>query len=398
MPILANSETCTACMACLNACAKGAISFVQDNESFLQPQVDADRCVECHLCEKVCPEIQQEFYQHDAAGDVYAGWNKTDRQVSSSGGAFSSIARYVLAKGGVVYGSTLDENLECKHIEVTDIAGLDKLRGSKYMQSATGTTFMAVKKHLIAGKYVLFSGTPCQVSGLYSYLKKEYPKLITMDLICHGVPSNEIFSQYVKKLKNRLGQAENLRITNYEFRRRDGWGFSPSISTTISNCRKIYGIDALYMSAFDRAATFRRACYQCHYATANRVGDFSIGDFWGLGHQGVPFKYDMTKGVSFLLVNSDKGRVIMTELGEDDFYVKRTLEEAAARNHNLTKVSVRPTNREQVIAAFLDENMSLDEIEKKYQLIDRSLKNRLSELASRFGIYDLLKKIHNAIG
>ena len=139
MPILANQETCTACMACLNACAKGAISFVQDNESFLQPQVDADRCVECHLCEKVCPEIQQEFYQHDAAGDVYAGWNKTDRQVSSSGGAFSSIARYVLAKGGVVYGSTLDENLECKHIEVTDIAGLDKLRGSKYMQSATGT-------------------------------------------------------------------------------------------------------------------------------------------------------------------------------------------------------------------------------------------------------------------
>lgn len=398
MPILANSETCTACMACLNACAKGAISFVQDNESFLQPQVDADRCVECHLCEKVCPEIQQEFYQHDAAGDVYAGWNKTDRQVSSSGGAFSSIARYVLAKGGVVYGSTLDENLECKHIEVTDIAGLDKLRGSKYMQSATGTTFMAVKKHLIAGKYVLFSGTPCQVSGLYSYLKKEYPKLITMDLICHGVPSNEIFSQYVKKLKNRLGQAENLRITNYEFRRRDGWGFSPSISTTISNCRKIYGIDALYMSAFDRAATFRRACYQCHYATANRVGDFSIGDFWGLGHQGVPFKYDMTKGVSLLLVNSDKGRAIITELGEDDFYVKRTLEEAAARNHNLTKVSVSPINREQVIAAFLDENMSLDEIEKKYQLIDRSLKNRLSELASRFGIYDLLKKIHNAIG
>ena len=232
MPILANQEKCTACMACLNACAKGAISFVPDNESFLQPQVDADRCVECHLCEKVCPEIQQEFYQHDAAGDVYAGWNKTDRQVSSSGGAFSSIARYVLAKGGVVYGSTLDENLECKHIEVTDIAGLDKLRGSKYIQSTIGTTFMTVKKHLIDGKYVLFSGTPCQVSGLYSYLKKEYPKLITMDLICHGVPSNEIFSQYVKKLKNRLGQAENLRITNYEFRRRDGWGFSPSISTT----------------------------------------------------------------------------------------------------------------------------------------------------------------------
>lgn len=398
MPVLANQEKCTACMACLNACTKGAISFVQDGESFLQPQVDAKRCVECHLCDKVCPEIQQEYHQYDTAGDVYAGWNITDRQVSSSGGAFSTIARYVLAKGGVVYGSTLDENLECKHIEVTDIAGLDKLRGSKYMQSTIGTTFMTVKKHLIAGNYVLFSGTPCQVSGLYSYLKKEYTKLITMDLICHGVPSNEVFSQYVKKLKNRLGKAENLKVTNYEFRRRDGWGFSPSISTNMSNCQKIYGIDALYMSAFDKAAIFRRSCYQCHYASANRVGDFSIGDFWGLGHQGVPFKYDMTKGVSLMLVNSDKGRDIMTELGEDDFYVRRTLEEAAARNHNLTKVSVRPTNRELVIAAFLDESMSLDQIEMQFNLIDRSLKKRLSEFASRLGVYDLLKKFHNAIG
>ena len=386
MPILANQEKCTACMACLNACTKGAISFVQDGESFLQPQVDAKRCVECHLCEKVCPEIQQEYHQYDTAGDVYAGWNITDRQVSSSGGAFSTIARYVLAKGGVVYGSTLDENLECKHIEVTDIAGLDKLRGSKYMQSTIGTTFMAVKKHLIAGNYVLFSGTPCQVSGLYSYLKKEYTKLITMDLICHGVPSNEVFSQYVKKLKQRLGKAENLKITNYEFRRRDGWRESPSISTNMSNCQKIYGIDALYMSAFDKAAIFRRSCYQCHYALTNRVGDFSIGDFWGLGHQGVPFKYDMTKGVSLLLVNSDKGRDIMTELGEDDFYVRRTLEEAAARNHNLTKVSVRPTNRELVIAAFLDESMSLDQIEMQFHLIDRSLKKRLGTLANFRGI------------
>ena len=398
MPRLAKTDCCTGCMACMNACAKGAIKFLADEEGFLQPVVDEDKCLECHLCEHSCPEIQNQYHYNQGDVDVYAGWNVSDRQVSSSGGAFSSIAKLVLGKGGVVYGAFLDENLVCKHIEVDDINGLNKLRGSKYMQSTIGLTFKSVKKNLLAGKYVLFSGTPCQIAGLLTYLAKDYDNLVTMDLVCHGVPSNALFKKYIEKLENRLGFAENEKVANYEFRRRDGWGESPSISTTMSNCQKIHGIDALYMSAFDRAATFRRACYQCHYATANRVGDFSIGDFWGLGHQGVPFKYDMTKGVSFLLVNSDKGRVIMTELGEDDFYVKRTLEEAAARNHNLTKVSVRPTNREQVIAAFLDENMSLDEIEKKYQLIDRSLKNRLSELASRFGIYDLLKKIHNAIG
>ena len=398
MPKLANKEICTGCMACMNACPKAAISFEADEEKFLMPFVDERKCVECHLCERACPEVQEIFHQNTGEVDVYAGWNKTDRRVSSSGGAFSSIARYVLEKGGDVYGVTLDEHLICKHIGVDSEEGLDHLRGSKYIQSCIGETFKQAKQKLLADKYVLFTGTPCQISGLKSYLGKDYLKLITIDLICHGVPSQASFNSYLKKLKNRLGKDEGEEFTNYEFRRRDGWGFAPSVTTTMNNCRTLYGVDALYMSAFDKAAIFRKSCYSCHYATTARVGDFSIGDFWGLGHQGIPFKHDMTKGVSLLIVNSEKGREIFKALGNDNFYEQRTLEEAAAGNHNLTKVSSLPENRDLVIKAFLNDNMTLDDIETSYRLIDRSLKKRLSSLSERLGLYDIVKKLYNKIG
>ena len=397
MPTLANRDICTGCMACMNACAKGALSFIKDDEGFLQPFVNADLCVECGLCERSCPEIQKQYHQHEGMPDVYAGWNKVDRCVSSSGGAFSSIARYVIAKGGIVYGATLDEKLICKHISVDDVDDLNKLRGSKYIQSSIGLVYKEIKKHLLSDRYVLFTGTPCQVSGLRSFLGKDCEKLITMDLICHGVPSQAVFSSYIEKLNKRLGFSGEEEVRNYEFRRRDGWGETPSVTTTMNNCRLLYGADSLYMSAFDKAATFRKSCYTCHYATTNRVGDFSIGDFWGLGHHGVAFKHDMTKGVSLLIVNSEKGRVIFNELGSEDFYEQRTQEEAVAGNHNLTKVSRLPNNRDAVIRAFLDDKMSLHNIEKDHKLIDRSLKKRLSTLSEQLGIYDLIKKLYNRI-
>ena len=398
MPTLANRDICTGCMACMNACAKGALTFIKDDEGFLQPSVNAGLCVECGLCERSCPEIQKQYHRHDGTLDVYAGWNKTDRCVSSSGGAFSSIARYVIEKDGIVCGATLDEKLVCKHIVVDDVDGLNKLRGSKYIQSSIGMVYKEVKNHLLANRYVLFTGTPCQVSGLKKYLGKDFEKLITIDLICHGVPSQAVFSSYIGKLKKRLGLANNVGVLNYEFRRRDGWGFAPSVTTTMNNVRHLYGVDSLYMSAFDKAATFRKSCYTCHYAKTDRVGDFTIGDFWGLGKQGVPFKHDMTKGVSLLLINSDKGQTIMEQLGEDNFYVVRSLEEAIARNHNLTKVSSYYKDRKNVIQAFLDEDKSLDDIEKEYHLMDKSLKKRVSQLSMRLGLYDFLKKVGNLIG
>ena len=249
----------------------------------------------------------------------------------------------------------------------------------------------------MSNSYVLFTGTPCQVSGLLSYLGKYNEKLITIDLICHGVPSQAVFSSYIEKLKMKLGLAKNEEVQTYGFRRLDGWGFAPSITTTINPGCKLYGINSLYMSAFEKAATFRRSCYTCHYAKTNRVGDFSIGDFWGLGCYGTSFKHDTSKGVSLLMVNSEKGRAIFNALGNDNFYELRTLDEAAAGNHNLTKASRMPNNRDAIISAFLDNKRSLDDIEKDYHLINRSLKKRLSTLSEQLGIYDIIKKLYNRI-
>ena len=184
MPTLASPETCTGCAACLNACTHSAITMTTDAEGFLTPNVDNSKCVECKLCEKACPVIsplQDKGFMNPRA---YAVWSEPDRKVSSSGGAFSAFARYVLQQGGVVFGAAFDEELHCKHIEIQDIDGLAPLRGSKYVQSEIGDTFAQVRNHLRADRKVLFCGTPCQVAGLKNFLRKPYPNLLTLDLIC----------------------------------------------------------------------------------------------------------------------------------------------------------------------------------------------------------------------
>ena len=200
MPILAKKTDCTGCAACMNSCARSAIQMVADEEGFLVPIVDNDKCVECKSCEKSCPVVTKTSNTNTSHPKAYAVWNEIDRRVSSSGGAFSSFARYVMKNGGVVFGAAFDTNLHCHHIKVTTIEGLDALRGSKYVQSEIGDTYKEIKSVLKDEKYVLFCGTPCQVAGLKAYLRKDYEKLITLDLACHGVPSDSVFQAY--KLKN----------------------------------------------------------------------------------------------------------------------------------------------------------------------------------------------------
>ena len=219
MPFLANKIDCTGCAACMNSCARSAIQMVADEEGFLVPIVDNDKCVECKLCEKSCPVITKTSNTNTSQPKAYAVWNEIDRCVSSSGGAFSSFARYVLKKGGAVFGAAFDTNLHCHHINVTTIEGLDALRGSKYVQSEIGDTYKEIKIVLKDDKYVLFCGTPCQVAGLKAFLRKDYEKLITLDLVCHGVPSDFVFQAYKSKISTRL--AGIGKVDGFEFRRRE---------------------------------------------------------------------------------------------------------------------------------------------------------------------------------
>lgn len=393
MPRLASYNDCTGCMACYNACPKQAVEISDSHDGFLYPAVNADKCVDCGACERACPVVSSLGSLGKGHPQAFAVWHKKDRCVSSSGGAFSAFARNVIEKNGGVFGAAFDGTLHLKHTEVWDVEELTALRGSKYVQSEIGGSFRKIKKYLQEGRKVFFCGTPCQVAGLQGYLGKSYDNLLTADLACHGVPSDGIFQKYLKKLKNRLGNAEIL-IKNYEFRRRDGWGLAPSISTT-SNCRALYGVDALYMEAFDKSAIFRESCYHCPFARLPRVGDVTLADFWGIGRHGKKFKHNVMKGVSLVLVNTERGCHALSTLGDDTFIEERTLEEALVENHNLIAPSKRHHLRDEIIEAFMDERMSLKDIDERFCLVNHGLKGKVKMWSLELGLFDKVKALYN---
>ncbi|WP_462359963.1 Coenzyme F420 hydrogenase/dehydrogenase, beta subunit C-terminal domain [Paraprevotella clara] len=389
MPTLASKEKCTGCAACYNACAHSAITMVEDAEGFLVPKVDSSKCVECKLCEMSCPVTIPLKIWGMPTPKTFALISERDRRGSSSGGAFSAFARIMLENGGVVYGAAFDKKLHCHHIEIQNIKDLSSLRGSKYVQSEVGDVFKRVKTNLISGRKVLFCGTPCQVAGLKNFLRKPYTNLLTLDLICHGVPSDMIYQSYLKKISSRFAAFPD----GYEFRNRNGWGKAPSISVC-GKFRRIYGVDALFMEAFNASAIFRKCCYSCPYSGLPRVGDCTLGDFWGIGRYGKPFKYDTMKGVSLVLANTEVGEAAMRLL-KDCYIEERTLEEALIENHNLNEPSKLPSNRDNIIRDFLNPKMTLKVIDTKYNLVDHSLKATVKNVASRLGLFSIVKRVYN---
>lgn len=393
---LADNKKCTGCSACMNICHHKAISMRPDSEGFLQPIIDRTKCVECHMCEKKCPALNP-LNVKNTGQKVYALINKKDRKVSSSGGAFSLFARIVLSTGGMVFGAAFDEKMGVKHIPVFTIKDLDKLRGSKYVQSEVGDSFYLVKKYLGEGRRVLFCGTPCQVAGLYKFLNHKYENLLTtLDLVCHGVPSPLTFEIYLEKLKKTLPDGEDVK--EFRFRKFDSWSSITSIRYSKSKWRKLELEDNAYMNAFYRGWIYRECCFSCQYANTNRIGTYTIADFWGIGKHGRPFKKDVVSGVSLVIDNVGNMMGFISPLISDVYIEERSLDEALYENHNLKASVKREKERNTAIQDLINPNISLIDFATKYKLLKKltlesKIKRQIKKLIYALNLYNFYKSI-----
>lgn len=297
-------EKCCGCTACASACPKKCIEMKKDNEGFSYPEIDETACINCGRCVVVCPMLNHE--DGNVPKKVLAEKNKNEkiRSTSSSGGVFSELAKNFIINGGVVYGCALDENMVARHICVSTLEELPRLRSSKYVQSEMGNTMDEIRKRLLAGEKVMFSGTPCQVAGLKNFLNKDYDNLFVIDVLCHGVPSPGLFADYLEYLSQQYGGGKPIFV-NFRNKKR-GWK-RLYMEVCFDNGKRHYiysGYDR-YEGMFLNNLSLRPACYECKFTKSERFGDITLGDFWGIGKK-YP-QWDDDRGISVVMLNTKKG-------------------------------------------------------------------------------------------
>lgn len=331
-------EKCTGCSACFNACSQKAITMSEDACGFIHPNIDQNLCIDCGLCAKVCPVNTKVTFKYPL--DCYAATVKSDEELLScaSGDMATELSRYVINRGGIVYGCTGKNIRNVHHIRINKIEDIELLKGSKYVQSFIGEVYKNVRKDIQTGCFVLFIGTPCQVAGLKGFLRhKDYQNLLTVDIVCHGVPSQKMLNDNIS-----LYCAENEDIS-VSFRKKVytpskcgaswriiyGW-FYQTKNMSAQHAIKYYKDP--YMFGFLTPLTFRNSCYICPYANISRCSDFTLGDFWGLGKDAC---FINGKGVSVVLVNTDKAASVWSEVSEKCVWVRREIVEAQKGNGQL---------------------------------------------------------------
>ena len=362
---LPNRGNCTGCAACYNSCTHGAIIMQEDEDGFLLPKIDEVKCVNCGLCEKKCPVLHIPEHE-ETPKKIYAAYNlnKEQHQKSASGGLFSAFANYFYQlQDGVVCASCFDKSLKLGFILSTDKHDLEKLRGSKYVQSEPGLIYKGIRKLLLEGKNVFFLGTPCQVAALRSFLGREYPNLFTIDLVCHGVPSPKLFASYL----NSVDITTTQDYDNYYFRNQTNSVYYTSTARTADNkIKKIPYNKHSYICAYLKGWIHRESCYNCHFTGAgeHRQGDCTICDFWGILSGKIPFGGDKSMGVSMVMTNTEKGKAMFDRIKDQLYYEEMSFEDALVDNHNLISPDARPKERDYIYNELLA--LSPAEFMKKY--------------------------------
>ncbi len=352
-----NKNNCTGCGACFNICPNSAITMQSDEYGFYKPIIDKEKCVDCNLCENVCPLYKYKS-QNFNVPKVYAFMNSDEeREKASSGGAFSAFAQYVLSQNGIVYGVVWNDELQAEHFRAATLADVEKMHGSKYVQGNTKRAFSQAKEDLENGRLVLFSGTPCQIAGLKSCLKKEYDNLITLDIVCHGVQAPLFLNKYKSEfLKNKNDE----KILNINFRsKKNGWQMGSFTTKIVTNKDEYYLKRDIYTDFMD--LTLNECCSDCRFTGMPRVADVTVGDFWGVD------KYDKSlndgKGLSIVLINSQKASDVFEKL--HFFKQEVPLEFVVKYNPNILSATKVDANREKILKDLLA-GKSLEYCGRKY--------------------------------
>ena len=356
---ICNTEKCTGCSACFNTCTHQAITLVENQQGFLYPIVDVVKCIKCNHCKTVCPANYQTLpnnYLH-----VYAALVKDDdeRSKSTSGGIFACLAQKVIKAGGYVYGVIVDEHLVVRHVEAHSTEVFEQQRHSKYVQSNIGLTYQQARKRLNNGEQVLFSGTPCQIAGLRNYLKKDYPNLLTVDILCHGVPSPGMFRKYINSEEEISGN----KMQKILFRSKViGWKKSFCVRIFDNGAEADWG--DTFVPGFLKNYYLRESCYSCEYTTEKRQGDITLGDYWGYQESAPEYIEDDDKGISLVIINTEKGLNAFKNIHKEIAFATRTMDDAKRGNAVLYKPCDKPDN----YSAFWNdvESMNWKKLAEKY--------------------------------
>lgn len=361
-PILYEKECeCCGCGACMNICPAHAISFVENNVGFLFPHIDDKKCTGCGLCKTVCAFQNIEEENRPLSTYVASNQNREVSKFSASGGVFAAIASAVLKEKGMVFGAVLDEKINPVHVCIDNINDLKPMQGSKYVQSYIGWSYSEVKKLLNEGKQVLFSGTPCQVAGLKGYLKKDYDNLLTVDIVCHGVPNSKFFKEYIASLENKL----DGKVVEFKFRDKSiGWGkngraFFEKNGRIYS--KKIYASESPYYACFLGDISFRESCYICKYASNKRPADISLGDFWGIEKEHPELLKNRTfsehNGISVVIANTEKGKMFLKKCKELKL-VETEFSKASNGNPQLREATIMPKKYKELMKLYSEKGYS----------------------------------------
>lgn len=375
---------CTGCFACYNICPKNAIQMIEDDNGFIYPKIDSEKCIKCGLCRKICPAINEVELKEPLQCFAMQAKNSEILGNSTSGGAAAVFSRFIIKNGGIVYGATFEQNFKIQHVRIDSLDQLEKIKGSKYVHCYINNTYSMIKKDLQSDKKVLFTGTPCQVAGLKKYLMKEFENLYCIDIICHGVPSQ----MYLKEELSKYLDIDD--ITSLKFRSEDEFKI-----IAMHDGKKVLEKDkteSMYYDGFMDGFFYRENCYSCKYANSKRISDITIGDFWGIGKDSKFYK-NKNKGLSVLLPITTKGLYLIEKCKNEMELEERNIEEAVLGNSQLQK----PTKMDKNYYKFKKKvaKSSFKKAYRKYKglaFLKKNLKQKLKNNKLIYKIYSSIKR------